>query len=275
MSNLTYAIADPVTPYDFLNIPISSFDASADTINLGVNHNFITGDHIWAYTASFSGSNLLGGIERYKKYFVIVVNSTTIKLATTLQNANTDVVLDISSPPVALNFFKVYKPFEGSVIPIFLTEFPAYAKSSVLFNSSTPVEINFRIPGYIAPSEASFSWPVGLMFKSPTENRYWGGMIRLGFNSFHIYSNFLLSGSTSIFSATISATVTGVSTVTGYNQRYVITPSRTIEMWVGAVGQNLNLVYTTPALSNNTPLELVFGSNFSFCKVENATIKYL
>jgi hypothetical protein len=66
------------------------------------------------------------------------------------------------------------------------------------------------------------------------------------------------------------------TTTTGYKQRYVITSQRRIECWLWSAASNTPvLVYTTTALDANVSLQLDFGSNFSWAKITDCTIKAL
>ena len=272
-SSLVYAISDPIPPYNFTNIPPSNFDAASDTINLGIAHNFVNGDCIWGNASGYS--LVIAGITRWQKYFVIVVDSTRIKLATSLTNAQIGTPLDISVPSQSMAFTKLNGSSFGSgdFQPVIVDQSPAYAESSILFNSSIPVEINFTVPAYTPPAQIAFSWPIQVVLRQPQTNKYWGAITRIQ-NIFMFYAGTIDSlGLPTAVSYTSSGAFTALTL--GYNQKYVISPSRTIECWIGIVGSALSLYYTTPALSANTPLVLAFGSSFSFCKIENCTIKYL
>ena len=282
-SSLTYSIADPVAPLSFLNVPLSAINTSTDVIDLGTTHNLITGNCIW-FCFLTTGATLLnsGGLSALRKYFVIVVTSNTIKLASTLSNANNGIAIDITSFTANATGFHFGKASQvtnmsfgqGALLPEFFT---AYAKSNVVFNSSTPVEINFTIPAYNVPvdlsNETSYTIPVLALLRHFEFPRCWGLAIRI--QNYATVFNGETTDSLAVPAALISGVGLGSALTAGYNQKYVITPSRTIECWYGPVGSMMTLFYTTTALNVNTPLVLEFGSSFSFCKVQNCTIKYL
>ena len=72
-SNLTPVLTNPVSPYLFTDIPPASFNASTDTIDLGVAHNFSTGNCIWG-TASASSLNTTANIVHSTKYLLLYSN---------------------------------------------------------------------------------------------------------------------------------------------------------------------------------------------------------
>ncbi len=281
-SGLTYAIANPVAPFYFLDIPVvPNFNFTADTINLGPTpHNFVTGNHIWFFFKT-TGATVAtsGGISALRKYFVIVVNSTTIKLANSLSNATNNVAIDITD--FALNvtsvtFMKInngtYWPTGVSSPPEF---FPAYAKSEITFNSDVPVEINFTIPAYTSFTDMNFAVPIVVLLRNPNSNACWGAAIKIQ-NYLFVYNGVLDSsyGITQIAGSYQSVAI-GNALTAGYNQKYVITPSKTIECWYGQVGGTMTLYFTTTPLAANTQLKLEFGSNFTFCRMTDCNIKYL
>lgn len=273
-SNVSYAIADPIAPLFFSSIPPANFNATTDTIDLGTTHNFATGDCIWFYPSNQFTFTALGGISPYTKYFVIVVNTTSIKLATTLINATSSVALDISVPASSLSFTKggAFAAL-GGVSTAFASpeSYPAYAKSNIIFNSSTPVEITFTIPAWSSsPVNSSI---IQVLLRQVNQSKYYGLLVYnsssvvFGFNGGVIYGNI---GSSAIFMG-----FSGFSYSTGYTQKYIINANRQIEYWIGRFSNALTLYYTTPALEVNIPLVLEFGSSFSIGKVQDCTIKYL
>jgi hypothetical protein len=274
-SSLTYAIADPVAPYNFASIPPSSFDAVNDTINLGVAHNFATGDVVTL--GSFGTSTLSGNITSYIKYFVIVVNTTTIKLATTYTNAVNGIALDISVPSANGNFSKTneYASF------CFPEHYSAYAKSSSILNSSIPVQIDFTVPAYTIPAGVTLGnfKSVAVFLRQVGTNKCWGLTGRdESFSRIWMEGcDGTTGGSLGLPVRTYVAISTGINTTTtGYKQRYVITSQRRIECWLWSAASNTPvLVYTTTALDANVSLQLDFGSNFSWAKITDCTIKAL
>jgi hypothetical protein len=273
-SSLTYAIADPVSPLFFNSIPPANFNATTDTIDLGTTHNFGTGDCIWFYPSNQFALTVLGGISPYTKYFVIVVNTTSIKLATTLINATSSVALDISVPASSLNFTKggAFAGLGTSLSTAFVLpeSYPAYAKSNTIFNSSTPVEITFTIPAWSSsPVNSSI---IQVLLRQVNQSGYYGLLVynRDGGNVY------VFSGSTyGVMGTGFFIIFSGFSTSTGYTQKYIINTNRQIECWIGRFSNALTLYYTTPALGANIPLVLEFGSSFSIAKVQDCTIKYL
>jgi len=281
-SSLTYAIANPVAPFYFVEIPVANFSFTADTINLGTSpHNFVTGNHIWFFfTATGTTVVTSGGISALRKYFVIVVNSTTIKLANSLSNATNNVAIDITNfaaNVTSVTFMKInngtYWPTGGvSSPPEF---FPAYAKSEITFNSNVPVEINFTIPAYTSFTDMNFAVPIVVLLRNPNSNACWGAAIRIQ-NQLFVYNGVLdpSYGITQI-AGNYSNTAIGNALTAGYNQKYVITKDRTIECWYGQVGGTMTSYFTTTPLAANTQLKLEFGSNFTFCRMTDCNIKLL
>lgn len=282
-SSLTYAIADPVAPLYFPNIPLANFNFTTDTINLGTTHNFVTGNHIWLFfTTTGSTIATAGGISAYRKYFVIVVDSTTIKLANSLSNATNNVAIDITSFGTGVttgvtgaHFMKTSNGPNYGTPGILLPEFfPAYAESEITFNSSVSVEINFTIPAYTPVTGTTVTFPIAVLLRDKNSNACWGAAIRIQ-TLLYVY-NGSVDVTYGIPTPAGSYLINyNSANIAAYNQKYVITPSRTIECWYGAVGGSMTLYYTTTALAANTELKLEFGSNFSFCRVTDCNIKYL
>lgn len=271
-SSLTPVITSPVAPYRFSGFTTSNYDATANTINLGNTHNFATADPIWQTVDNSTGTAANGGIVLYQKYFVISINSTTIKLATTLENAINGVAFDFSAPTSAGASSATFAKFPGLPANVAPSIHQAYSRSNIVFNSSIPVEINFTVPAFTPIAIDSNNWhnPITCVLRQPTTNKYWGAIMAVrnflsayngtGINANNAFQRF------DIFQTAFSS---------GHNQKYVITPSRTIECWYGTVGSTMTLYYTTTVLDADTPLVLEFGSSFSFAKVQDCTIKYL
>lgn len=72
-----------------------SVDATADTITLGYQHNFITGDTV---VYSSGGAQAIGGLTSGETYHVIYVDDMTIKLASTLAQAQSGTAVNLSLP---------------------------------------------------------------------------------------------------------------------------------------------------------------------------------
>ena len=274
-SSLTYSIADPVAPLYFLNLPLSAINTSTDIIDLGTAHNLVTGNCIWFLFAT-TGATLVnsGGLSALRKYFVIAVTNNTIKLASTFSDANNGIAIDITSFDTNVTGFYFGKTSNLPNGPLgMLGFFPAYAKSNIIFNSSIPVEINFSIPAYTALSGTTFIVPIVALLRQEGAANCWGLAIRIQ-NVAFLYNG----GVNEFYQMAVPAShVGGVGTAltAGYNQKYVITPSGAIEYWYGAIGSAMSLFFTSTALAANTQLRLEFGSNFTFCKVQDCTIKYL
>lgn len=285
MSNLTYAIADPIAPFYFLNIPLANISIAYGTINIGSNHNFVTGNHVWfTWWLANSSADSSGGIRAYTKYFVIVVDSTTIKLASTLSNAINNIAINISTFASNINGINIYKyanPSSGS-LPVLPEHCPAYTRSDVIFNSSIPVQVDFTIPTYselipenIGQLNSNMPIPVMVLFKQEGVNACWGITLNINPNND--------SGRGRSFNGTVGANgsngsnlaITSSGITLGYRQRYIINTNRQIECWYAAIGSSLTLVYTTTALAADTRMRLEFGSNFSFAKVIDCTFRYL
>lgn len=273
-SNVSYAIADPIAPLFFSSIPPANFNATTDTIDLGTTHNFATGDCIWFYPSSQFTLTVLGGISPYTKYFVIVVNTTSIKLATTLINATSSVALDISVPASSLSFTKggAFAAFGTGISTAFALpgSYPAYAKSTTIFNSSTPVEITFTIPAWSSsPVNSSI---IQVLLRQVNQSKYYGLLVYSSSTSVFLF-NGDIHGNMGNSGGSISSS--GFSYSTGYTQKYIINANRQIEFWIGRFSNALTLYYTTPAFGVNIPLVLEFGSSFSIGKVQDCAIKYL
>ncbi|NBZ86771.1 LEPR-XLL domain-containing protein [Stagnihabitans tardus] len=81
-----------------LNSLGTAFDTTTNTIRL-LNHQFQTGDRV-VYSTTLngaSGGTALGGLASGTSYFVIRVNANTIRLASSLANANAGTALAIST----------------------------------------------------------------------------------------------------------------------------------------------------------------------------------
>ena len=267
-SSLSPVVDSPLFPYFFSGLAPANYNATADTINLGTAHNFITGNSIWLIGDGNAGTAQAGGVAK-QRYFVIVVDSTTIKLATTPGNATSGIALDLSTPTAYGASSSSFSKFPGFSLVIPPSAYPAYAKSSVIFNSSAPVEISFTIPA-LTPITSFEHFPMLCILRQSESESYWGGTL-----------NSISGGSSQrlfLYAGEITSQISNpipTAFALGYNQKYVITPSRTIQTWLGAINQQLTLYYTTPALTANTSLVLEFASSFSFAKVQNCTIKYL
>ena len=275
-SNVSYAITDPIAPLSFPSIPPANCNATTGTIDLGTTHNFATGDCIWFYPSSRVDATVVGGITPYTKYFVIVVNTTSIKLATTQTNAISSVALNISTPASNLNFTKG-GPFAGLGIyaqAFALPElYPAYAKSNTIFNSSIPVEITFTIPAW---SSSPVGAIVQVLLRQVNEVKHYGLLVLDNVSSWiHYFNGARHVNFPALSSSPGFLSFSGFSVGTGYAQKYVINTNRQIECWAGKPSNALTLYYTTPALDANIPLVLEFGSSFSIGKVQDCTIKYL
>ena len=68
------------------NITVNHVDTSAETITLA-NHNLTTGDAVVYKAPTTTGGSTVAGLSDGTTYYVIVVDSTTIKLATSTGNA--------------------------------------------------------------------------------------------------------------------------------------------------------------------------------------------
>ena len=106
------------------------FDATTD-VNISTNtititsHGYTTGD-IVIYTKD--GGHEIGGLTDYSIYYVIAVSSSTIKLATSLNNAVTGVAIDLTATAVGPN--RIYEPVSE-------TGNGYYAAPSISFTAET------------------------------------------------------------------------------------------------------------------------------------------
>ena len=262
-SVVTSAYTNPLTPLIFSGLASSVFNVENQTINLGVVHNFTTGDFIWVTPST---SNHATGLTIGGRYFVIVVDTTTIKLATTYSNATsgTSLTFTTPNPSTAFTFHKYYTTGRTSLKTI--TSYPCYAKSNVIFNSSTPVQIDISIPAYQSVynsySEINSDHLIhlcGLRALSGGGSWYFG----IGASGFQMIQ--LSTGDSGIY-------LNGAST-SGWKQRYIITPTRQIQFWAGLTTPTL--IYTSTALNANTDLVLEYGANFNNLAITDCTIKYL
>ena len=263
-STVTSAYTNPLSPLIFSNLASSVFNVGNQTINLGVTHNFATGDFIWFNVGS---SNHNTGLTINGRYFVIVVDTTTIKLATTYSNAMSGISLTFTTPNSGLlySFRKYYVTGRSDLKTI--SSYPCYAKSNVIFNSSTPVQIDISLPAYQSVYN-SYSELInsdhlihlcGLRALSGEGSWYFG----IGPSSFPMIQ--LSTGDSGIYIA---------GPTSGWKQRYIITPSRQIQFWVGLTTPTL-LIHTSTALNANTDLVLEYGANFNNLAITDCTIKYL
>jgi hypothetical protein len=263
-SVVTSAYTNPLTPLVFSNLASSAFNVGDQTINLGVTHNFTTGDSIWFNSNSLAHT---AGLAIGVRYFVIAAGLTTIKLATTRDNAisGTSLTFTAANASVVYTFYKFYSLGRSSLKTI--SSYPCYAKSNIIFNSSIAVQIDVSIPAYQSVYN-SYSELIntdhliqlcGLRALSGGGSWYFG----IGPSSFVMIQ--LSTGDSGIY-------LTGAST-SGWKQRYIITPARQIQFWAGLTTPTL--IYTSPALNANTGLVLEFGANFNNLAITDCTIKYL
>ncbi len=77
--------------------PSTAVNSTADTINLGYNHGLQTGDKVVYYN---DGGTNINGLTDGQVYYAIVVNSTTIKLATSYDYAKAGTAINISNTGV-------------------------------------------------------------------------------------------------------------------------------------------------------------------------------
>ena len=77
----------------------STVNSSTDTINLGAGHMFNTGDAV-QYVVGTGGAAITG-LTTATTYYAIKVDDSTIKLATTVLNADFGVAIDITAPTAA------------------------------------------------------------------------------------------------------------------------------------------------------------------------------
>ena len=78
------------------NITVNHVDTSAETITLA-NHNLTTGDAVVYKAPTTSGGSTVGGLSDGTTYYVIVVDSTTIKLATSSSNATAGTAVNLTA----------------------------------------------------------------------------------------------------------------------------------------------------------------------------------
>lgn len=270
-SVLSTSMTNPVSPLLFESLTASAFDVTNQTINLGTNHNLTTGSIIFFNS---SNSNHQTGLVLGGRYFAIVVNATTIKLASSANNAIAGISTTFTAPnaDVTNSIRKIYRlNSRGSIHNMSL--YPCYAKSSIDFNSSIPVEVNISYPAYQSTysSFAELSTDTLLQvcgFRNPVNNNIWYSGV--GSNTFTMVQ--IASGGNN---ASDSGVYLTNAATTGWNQRYVINSSRRIEFWASVQGSNLSLISTSTAIDPNTSLVFEYGANFNNLSVNNCNIKYL
>ena len=266
-STVTSVYTNPLSPLLFDNLASTAFNVAGQTINLGTTHNFSTGDLIY-----FFGN--VSGLTNNSRYFVIVVDTTTIKLASTLANAQAGTNVTFGGASSG-NFRKILSYNASDFRNIFL--YPCYAKSSITFNSSTPVQVDISYPPYQSIYDTYVSGNALITFalvhlcgfRNPINNNSWYfGLGSTSYQYFQVYS-----GTTG---STLNSTLGSVAPTAGWKQRYVITTNRTIQYWAwtGSTPPSTPF-YTTPALAANTSLNLEFGANFNNLSINDCTIKYL
>ena len=268
-SAVTSSYTDPLTPLIFSDLASSAFSVANQTINLGVTHNFTTGDFIWFLANS---NNHTTGLTIGGRYFVIVINTTTIKLATTYSDAmsGTSLTFTAANASVAYAFYKFYSLSARTSLKT-ITSYPCYAKSNIIFNSSIPIQIDISIPAYqyVYNFYSELIYTDKLIHLCGLRALSGGGIWYFGIGSSFFQMIQIWSGSSGSDSGIY---LYGAST-SGWKQRYVITPSRQIQLWAGLTTPTL--IYTSTALNANTDLVLEYGADFNNLAISDCTIKYL
>lgn len=264
-SIVTSAYTNPLTPLIFSDLASSAFNVGNQTINLGVTHNFTTGDFIWFLA---NNNNHGTGLTMAGRYSVIVVDTTTIKLATTRDNAisGTSLTFTAANPNLVYTFYKFYSFLARSSLKT-ITSYPCYAKSNIIFNSSIPIQIDISIPAYQSVYN-SYSELIGtdhLIHLCGLRALSGGGSWYFGIGPSFFPMIQLSTGDSGIYLNT--------APTVGWKQRYIITPTRQIQFWAGLTTPTL--IYTSTALNANTDLVLEYGANFNNLAITDCTIKYL
>lgn len=125
-------------PEDVLS---SAVDASANTIAVDPLVTYVTGDKV---KLSVTGSNTIpAGLTAGTIYYVIAISSTSIKLATTLANAQAGTAIDITS--VGSGFFTITVAATDAIIDATVIDIPEfsifimeYAKANCLLKDGDP-----------------------------------------------------------------------------------------------------------------------------------------
>jgi len=78
------------------NITVNHVDTTAETITLA-NHNLTTGDAVVYKAPTTTGGSTVGGLSDGTTYYAIVVDSTTIKLATSSSNATAGTAVNLTA----------------------------------------------------------------------------------------------------------------------------------------------------------------------------------
>jgi len=268
-SVVTTVYTNPLTPLIFSDLASSAFNVGNQTINLGVTHNFTTGDSVW-----FGGGDGLAnaGLVYTQRYYVIVVNATTIKLATTYSNAISATPLVFTASTREYNvFFKYYDAFGSRNHAKTISSYPCYAKSNIIFNSSTPVQIDISLPPYqsVYNSYSELTNNDRLIHLCGLRALSGGGSWYFGIGPSFFSMIQIWSGSSGFDSGIY---LHGAPT-SGWKQRYIILPTRQIQFWAGLTTPAL--VHTSVALNANTDLVLEYGANFNNLAITDCTIKYL
>jgi hypothetical protein len=84
-------------------------DAVADTITLPYEHGLTTGQAVYYFSVS---GDTIGGLTDATTYYAIVVDSNTLKLATSQANANAGIAIDLTSPSDADSLQSLYPGFD-------------------------------------------------------------------------------------------------------------------------------------------------------------------
>ncbi len=97
----------PVTGeyFDSEDVLPTAVDAAANTIEVAPDVAYVTGDKV-KFVASYDGA-LPGGLSENTVYYVISVDDNTIKVATSLANANAGTAVDLTSQGTGLHTIQV------------------------------------------------------------------------------------------------------------------------------------------------------------------------
>lgn len=134
------------------NLLPAAFDATANTIAVDPAVTYVTGDQV-KLALGTSDSTMAGGLSAATVYFVIAVSATSIKLATSLVNAQAGTAIDITSAPTGYLTLRVAAT--TAIVRATMIDIPEFAqfimewvKANCLYKDGDP-----RLAGTVAKLE--------------------------------------------------------------------------------------------------------------------------
>lgn len=156
------SIITAVLPAPYLVPWSGTATKSGDVLNFTSAHGLQTGNIVYTGFSGQAATNILYG---FYGIYVIVINSTSINLATSLNNANNNVILSLSSFPTSPTAVSNYPIISSShffgIIP--LSSWQSRSVSSQIFSLSTSVRISAAVSMVITPTlHSEQPWFIGL-----------------------------------------------------------------------------------------------------------------